>query len=79
MGCSPPPSPSRRSRPPAVATSLIAFIIVYFAVFGAGLFYILRLMAQPAAWQASPIYPAEGPIRAAGIMPAPAEALAAGE
>ena len=32
---------------PAVASSLIAFIIVYFAVFAAGVFYILRLMAQP--------------------------------
>ena len=32
---------------PAVASSLIAFIIVYFAVFTAGVIYILRLMAQP--------------------------------
>lgn len=32
---------------PAVATSLIAFIIVYFAVFGAGTFYLLRLMSKP--------------------------------
>ena len=31
---------------PAVATSLIAFIIVYFLVFGAGVFYILRLMKR---------------------------------
>lgn len=31
---------------PAVATSLIAFIIVYFLVFGAGTFYILRLMKR---------------------------------
>ena len=61
-----------------VATSLIAFIIVYFAVFGAGLFYILRLMShRPMAGE--PDHPAEGPIRAAGVMPAPAEALAAGE
>ncbi len=29
---------------PAVATSLIAFIVVYFAVFGAGTFYLLRMM-----------------------------------
>merc|ERR1712147_291347 len=29
---------------PAVAASLIAFIVVYFFVFGAGTFYILRLM-----------------------------------
>ena len=32
---------------PAVATSLLAFIVVYFAVFGAGIFYLLKLMAKP--------------------------------
>src|SRR5690242_21718130 len=32
---------------PAVASSLIAFIIVYFIVFGMGVFYILRLMKAP--------------------------------
>ncbi|CUK19133.1 Cytochrome d ubiquinol oxidase subunit 1 [Ruegeria denitrificans] len=32
---------------PAVAASLIAFIVVYFAVFGAGTFYMLRLMGKP--------------------------------
>ncbi len=32
---------------PAVATSLIAFIIVYFIVFTAGVIYMLRLMAEP--------------------------------
>lgn len=32
---------------PAVATSLIAFIVVYFTVFGAGTFYLLRLMSKP--------------------------------
>ena len=31
---------------PAVATSLVAFIIVYFFVFGAGVFYILRLCGK---------------------------------
>jgi cytochrome d ubiquinol oxidase subunit I len=31
----------------AVGASLIAFILVYFAVFGAGTFYVLRLMAKP--------------------------------
>ncbi len=34
---------------PAVAVSLIAFIIVYFFVFGAGTYYILRLMNKPTA------------------------------
>ena len=32
----------------AVGASLVAFIIVYFLVFGAGTFYLLRLMAQAA-------------------------------
>src|SRR6185369_8602429 len=32
---------------PAVASSLIAFIIVYFTVFTAGVIYLLRLMAAP--------------------------------
>ena len=34
---------------PAVAVSLVAFIIVYFFVFGAGTFYILRMMNKPAS------------------------------
>ena len=34
---------------PAVASSLIAFIIVYFTVFTAGVIYILRMMAAAAA------------------------------
>jgi cytochrome d ubiquinol oxidase subunit I len=32
---------------PAVATSLAAFVTVYFIVFGAGLVYILSLMRRP--------------------------------
>ncbi len=32
---------------PAIATSLIAFIVVYFTVFGTGTVYILRLMNKP--------------------------------
>jgi cytochrome d ubiquinol oxidase subunit I len=59
---------------PAVATSLIAFIIVYFTVFGAGTFYILRLMAK-APGQDS--HGESAPMRAAGIMPVPG--LNAGE
>ena len=56
---------------PAVATSLLAFIVVYFIVFGAGIFYILRLMSQP------PHRGEEGPerdqpVRAAGLTPSPA-------
>lgn len=54
---------------PAVATSLIAFIIVYFAVFGAGTFYILRMMnRRPSAPQPGL---SDGPIRTAGVTPAP--------
>jgi len=54
---------------PAVASSLIAFIIVYFIVFGMGVFYILRLMKAP------PHHGEEGPradvpARAAGLTPA---------
>jgi cytochrome d ubiquinol oxidase subunit I len=52
---------------PAVAASLIAFVIVYFAIFGAGTLYILRLMrAGPA--QAEEQY--GKPIRSAGTTPA---------
>jgi cytochrome d ubiquinol oxidase subunit I len=31
---------------PAVAASLTAFVIVYFALFGAGTYYILKMMAK---------------------------------
>jgi cytochrome d ubiquinol oxidase subunit I len=53
---------------PAVATSLAAFVIVYFAVFGIGVWYILKLMQNGP----QPHEPemAEAPIRSAGITPA---------
>lgn len=51
----------------AVATSLVAFIIVYFSVFGAGIWYILRLMASPPGGVPD-IH--NTPHRAAGITPA---------
>ncbi|MEM7568292.1 MAG: cytochrome ubiquinol oxidase subunit I [Pseudomonadota bacterium] len=52
---------------PAVGTSLLAFIIVYFLVFGAGVFYILRLMGSvPGAKK--PLSD-DGPIRTAGLTP----------
>jgi cytochrome d ubiquinol oxidase subunit I len=56
---------------PAVASSLVAFVLVYFAVFAAGVIYLLRLMAQP------PHHGEQGPsanipARAAGITPAAA-------
>ena len=53
---------------PAVATSLIAFVLVYFVAFGAGTYYILRLMASPPGAQESE--PPSVPQHAAGITPA---------
>jgi len=52
---------------PAVAASLIGFIVVYFFVFGAGIFYILRLMSKPPSLQK--IRLRDGPIRTAGATP----------
>jgi cytochrome d ubiquinol oxidase subunit I len=58
---------------PAVAASLAAFIVVYFAVFGAGIWYLFRLFRQtPHAHEEGP--PPGRPIRTAGITPAPAMA-----
>jgi len=60
---------------PAVAASLAAFAVVYFAVFAAGVFYLLRLMSHPP-------HPGEtgaeelGPIRTAGVTPGPAAHIA---
>ena len=52
---------------PAVGASLLAFIVIYFFVFGAGTFYVLRLMNRvPGAPDDDP----EGPTRTAGITPA---------
>jgi cytochrome bd ubiquinol oxidase subunit I len=59
---------------PAVAGSLIAFVIVYFAVFGMGSWYLLRLMSRPP--QPHEPGPSHTPAHAAGITPGPA--LAAG-
>jgi len=57
---------------PAVAASLLAFIVVYFTVFGAGTFYILKLMGRPPQPHET-ADPSDGkPVRAAGITPAPA-------
>lgn len=53
---------------PAVATSLIAYAIIYFIVFGAGVFYMLRLMRKPPQ-EAGPHADVEGPIRTAGVTP----------
>lgn len=53
---------------PAVAASLLAFVVVYFAVFGAGVLYILKLMAKPPALHEPE--PPHTPDRAAGTTPA---------
>jgi cytochrome d ubiquinol oxidase subunit I len=53
---------------PAVAASLVAFIVVYFFIFGAGMFYVLRMMSRPPV-TSDPGF-RDGPARAAGITPA---------
>jgi cytochrome d ubiquinol oxidase subunit I len=56
---------------PAVAGSVMAFIIVYLAVFGAGIFYLLRMMGSPPHMHEAE--PQIGALtRSAGIMPGPA-------
>jgi cytochrome d ubiquinol oxidase subunit I len=58
---------------PAVGASLIAFICVYFVVFGAGTAYILKLMGHaPHPGEPGMEDALQGPIRTAGITPAPA-------
>ncbi len=55
---------------PAIATSLFAFVLVYFGAFGFGTYYLLRMMGRsPEAQEAEP---PSVPQRAAGITPAPA-------
>jgi cytochrome bd ubiquinol oxidase subunit I len=56
---------------PAVATSLAAFVVVYFVVFGAGTYYVLHLLAKPPGPEETG--PEPGLVtRTAGITPAPA-------
>jgi cytochrome d ubiquinol oxidase subunit I len=54
---------------PAVAISLLAFVVVYFSAFGAGTYYLLRLMSKPP--ERGETEPPNMPQRAAGITPAP--------
>ena len=61
---------------PAVAASLATFAVVYFIVFGAGIWYLFHLFRQvPHFRQEGP--PSEQPIRTAGsppgVAPQPAE------
>ena len=51
----------------AVSASLIAFIVVYFTLFGAGVFYILRLMSHPPSSDQSGMTQ-DTPMRAAGFV-----------
>ena len=59
---------------PAVATSLLAFVVVYFAVFGIGTWYILKLMHNiPHDDETGVKRGDSGPIRTAGITPGPSQ------
>ncbi|MEE4278409.1 MAG: cytochrome ubiquinol oxidase subunit I [Halieaceae bacterium] len=52
---------------PAVATSLLVFVVVYFTVFGAGVFYVLRLMGkEPGKTKATVVD--DGPLRTSGLI-----------
>ena len=53
---------------PAVAASLLAFVLVYCGAFGAGIYYLLCMMARPP--EAQEAEPASIPERVAGISPA---------
>ena len=52
---------------PAVAASLTAFIVVYFFVFGAGTFYIMRMIGKVPGYEAKL---RDTPVRAGGTTPA---------
>jgi cytochrome d ubiquinol oxidase subunit I len=52
----------------AVGASLVAFIVVYFVVFGAGVFYILRTVSKTPEGEKEEL--TAGPTRTAGITPA---------
>ena len=63
---------------PAVAASLAGFVAVYFALFSVGIYYIVRLMGHPPDSTAP--HPAhDGPMRAAGLVPASVIAGTRGE
>jgi cytochrome d ubiquinol oxidase subunit I len=53
---------------PAVAASLLAFVVVYFVVFGMGVWYLLGLMKKPPEAHEPAL--GHAPIRSAGITPA---------
>ncbi len=51
----------------AVATSLVAFIVIYFTLFGAGFHYIFRQMKKPPL-HLEPVLSSQLPTRAAGFV-----------
>jgi cytochrome d ubiquinol oxidase subunit I len=51
----------------AIGASLLAFIVVYFVVFGAGVFYILRVVSKTPGGEQEELR--DGPTRTAGITP----------
>ena len=55
----------------AVSASLLGYVTVYLVVFGAGMVYLVRLMAQPPQTGGADMA-GQGPVRAAGIVPGPA-------
>jgi cytochrome d ubiquinol oxidase subunit I len=56
---------------PGVAGSLLGFIVVYTIIFGAGSFYLIRLMKRsPDIGLEKPTE--KGPLRTTGVMPGPA-------
>lgn len=55
---------------PAVGASFAAFVVVYFFVFGAGTYYILRLMHRAPVLDEPGTM--KGPLRTAGVAPGPA-------
>jgi cytochrome bd ubiquinol oxidase subunit I len=59
---------------PAIGSSLLAFVLVYLAVFGAGVVYMLRVMSKPPQ-RFEPDLPRDEPTRAAGITPGPAQEI----
>ena len=62
---------------PGIATSLVAFVIVYFIVYGAGFGYLIALVSR-APVPAEPGPHPGLPIRTAGITPGPAAAQTLG-
>jgi cytochrome d ubiquinol oxidase subunit I len=55
---------------PAIAASLAAFAVTYFVVFGAGIWYLMRLVSKPPEAHEAGL---DGrPVRTAGVTPAPA-------